>query len=282
MSVSVLTLVKDRETHLLNLVEGLARSANPPGELVIVDMSTRPIATPEAAFPVRMVHLETQGLALATARNRAAEVAVYDQLVFLDVDCIPSANLLTMLSSVLEREDALVCADVRYLPAGAADPPWTEAGLLAAGLPHPVRAFPTEGVRREANAGLFWSLAFGLRRATFMGLGGFDEGFHGYGAEDTDFGFRARAADVPLLFVGGALAFHQHHGVFDPPLQHFQDIVANAKRFHDRWTLWPMEGWLSAFADLGLITLTPSDIIQIRTPSEAEIEAARRPASQAF
>ena len=251
--LSVLTIVRNREAHLAQLVEGLRRSARQPDELVIVDMGDAPIARPAAAFPIRVDRFETKGLPLAAARNRAAASARGDQLLFLDVDCIAMRDCPGRLSATLDEYDALLCADVRYLGPTDARGSWDEQTLLAAGAAHPVRSFPASGLHEEREAGLFWSLAFAIRRVRFEALGGFDEAFTGYGAEDTDFGYRARATGLPLLFVGGAITCHQYHDSHDPPVQHLDDIVANARRFHARWQEWPMQGWLDRFAAMGLI-----------------------------
>ncbi len=276
--VSVLTLVKNRDRHLHRLVEGLRLSATPPRELVVVDMSDTPITPLDAAFPIRVVRLETPALPLAEARNLAAAHATGDHLLFLDVDCIPASSLVQRIDDELRQADALVCAEVRYLAANAVKEGWTEEGLTAVADPHPVRPFPSQGRRLEPNAGLFWSLTFGIRRDTFRRVGGFDESFIGYGAEDTDFGFRCRDAGLPLMFVGGGPgSFHQHHGVYDPPLQHFEDIVMNATRFQKRWSAWPMEGWLEAFDRLGLVAFDGCTLERRRAPTPNEIEAARRP-----
>ncbi|MDZ4362583.1 glycosyltransferase [Brevundimonas sp.] len=282
MSLSVLTIVKNRSDHLANLVEGLRRSAQAPDELVIVDMSDQPVDLPKTDFPSHGVRLETDGLPLARARNLAAAHAGGDHLLFLDVDCIPMRDLAGLMDVALGRSNALICAEVRYLGAGDAAPGWTETDLMQCGHAHPLRAFPQAGLRPEANAGLFWSLAFGLRREAFEALGGFDERFTGYGAEDTDFGFRARDAGLPLLFMGSAGAFHQHHGVFDPPLQHFDDILANAETFHRIWGVWPMTGWLSAFERIGLVRREGERLVRLRAPTPGEIEAARKPSHAPF
>ncbi|MEG3175579.1 glycosyltransferase [Sphingomonas sp. RB3P16] len=274
--LSVLTIVRNRAGHFGNLVEGLRRSAMVPSELIVIDMSDAPIAAPVADFAIEMLRLETNGLPLAAARNRAAAAASGDRLLFLDVDCIPLSDCLGRLDAVLAEQDALLCADVRYLGPDDARGTWTEHDLLTAGAPHPVRAFPTTGVRREDNPGLFWSLAFAIRRARFEALGGFDERFSGYGAEDTDFGFRAHAKDVPLLFVGGAVACHQHHTVFDPPLQHFADILRNAAQFRRIWGFWPMRGWLDAFAARGLIAMTDAELRVLRHPTQDDLLAAEQ------
>jgi len=55
-------------------------------------------------------------------------------------------------------------------------------------------------------------------------------------------------------------------------LNHFADIVANAQRFHSRWGVWPMEGWLAAFRDLGLLHWTDQRLEIIEVPS-AELAA---------
>lgn len=276
--LSVLTIVRNRAAHFANLVEGLRRSAVAPTELVVVDMSDVPIPCPYADFPIEMIRLETQGLPLAAARNRAAAASSGDRLLFLDVDCIPLRDCLSTMDAVLADRDGLLCADVRYLGPDDARSDWNERDLLAAGVPHSVREFPTSGVRVEDNPGLFWSLAFAIRRARFDALGGFDERFSGYGAEDTDFGFRARAMNVPLLFVGSAIACHQHHPVYDPPLQHFADILRNADQFRQVWGMWPMRGWLDAFANLGLIAITGETLSLLRHPTAEEIGKAARSA----
>jgi GT2 family glycosyltransferase len=273
--VSVLTLVRNRADHLNNLVEGLARSDAMPSELVVIDMSDEPVSIDPQPFAVRIDRLATTGLPLAKARNRAATLARHDRLVFLDVDCIPTAACVSLLAATLEERDALLCADVRYLGPGAVVPRWTEEGLLADGTAHPIRTFPADGLRQEPNPGLFWSLAFAIRKPAFEALGGFDEGFVGYGAEDTDFGFRAADAGLPLLFVGGAIACHQYHDSHDPPVQHVVDIVRNAQIFNARWGRWPMEGWLRAFTTMGLVDWTDNRLTLRRLPTPEEHAATR-------
>jgi len=216
--------------------------------------------------------------------NRAADAASAGLLVFLDVDCIPSYGLVAGLSQAVAEHDALICCEIGYLPAGAVQDGWEEAMLDQLGHPHPVRAFPPPGLVAPApQPGLFWSLAFAVRAATYDRIGGFDESFSGYGAEDTDLAFRADTAGVPILFLGGPRAYHQHHASYDPPLQHFRDIVANAARFHARHGFWPMDGWLDGFARLGLIASDRSNGIVIhRDPTPAEMTAARLPDARPF
>ncbi|PRC45893.1 sugar transferase [Mycobacterium sp. ITM-2017-0098] len=200
-----------------------------------------------------------------TALERGAEV-----LVFLDVDCIPEAGLADRYHDVAaqpEHCDGLLCGSVTYLP------PRGPGGYDIADLPnrrdpHPARPAPPDGVVIDSTRyELFWSLSFAVTAPTWLRLGGFWPGYRGYGAEDTDFGQRAAELGVPLHWVGGAHAFHQHHPVSDPPVEHVADIVRNARLFHDRWGWWPMSGWLDQFEHRGLIYRDEDRRPHLRTPS---------------
>lgn len=282
-TLSALTLVRNRQAHLDRLVEGLMLSASPPDELIVIDMSDAPVRLPPVDFPVRIERLPGDALPLAAARNLAAALASGDILLFLDVDCIVSSAVCGRMQAVLAEHDAVVCPEVLYLPAGAVRPgPLSETDLKAAGRPHPVRPFPREGESPEGNPGLFWSLAFAVRRSTFERIGGFDETYVGYGAEDTDLGFRIAREGLPLLFAGGAPVFHQHHDGYDPPLQHFRALIANAKRFNAAWSIWPMDGWLRAMAVLGLVDWSSDELTICRDPTPAEIAAAQKDPANPF
>ena len=279
---SVVTLHKDRRAHLTRLLEGLERGS-PPDECIVVEMGEDDAPLPAMPFPLRRILCRGDRLPLAAARNAGRRATDADTLIFLDVDCIPSAGLVSGLASAAAEHDGLICCEIRYLPAGAVSEGWREPELARLGLVHPARDFPATGVSRVENPGLFWSLAFAVRTTTFDRLGGFDEGFSGYGAEDTDLAFRAAAIGVPVLFAGGMRAFHQHHASCDPPLQHFDDIVRNARRFRARHGVWPMPGWLDAFAELGLIARErQDDLVVMRAPTQTEIEAARLPLDRPF
>jgi len=276
--ISALTLVKKRSAHLRNLLSGLSAGARVPDEVVVVLMDE---SDPEHEIDVpglrcRYVRMNSNDLPLARARNLAARVARHEDLVFLDVDCIPSTRLISAYEEVLMERDALFMGPVQYLQAPVDSVDQTELELRS--QPHPDRIPPGERpVSACTRYELFWSLSFALHKSTWNRLGGFDGRFNGYGAEDTDFAYTARRDGVPLLWVRDALAFHQCHATYDPPLQHFDAIVENARRFWEKWGGWPMEGWLTSFAEMGLVAWTPGgDGIEIlRGPHPLEIEAAK-------
>jgi GT2 family glycosyltransferase len=261
VSLSVLVPVRDRTAHLANLVEGLNRAFDAPRfELIVGRMGGEdpgPALERTRGFAARAIEVEGEELPLAATRNRLAEAASGEMLVFLDVDCIPSRSLLTAHAAALYDRDALAVGEARYLPkgfqAGGAD----ERLLRRAGRPHPERAglFPAPGaVRGDERHELFWSLNFAVRRDTFIErIGGFDEDYRGYGIEDTDFAVRAARAGVPVAWVGGALAFHQHHEPTRLRPEETAALVDNARRYRDRWGEWPARGWLTELATKGLV-----------------------------
>ncbi|MGB3464529.1 MAG: hypothetical protein WBA74_04635, partial [Cyclobacteriaceae bacterium] len=63
----------------------------------------------------------------------------------------------------------------------------------------------------------------------------------------------------------------QYHDIYNPPINHFQSIIANARLFKERHGIFPMMDWLKAFEDDGLITIR-EEINILRTPTAEEIE----------
>ncbi len=278
---SVLTLVRGRADRLRNLMRGLARQSLPPRELIIAWMQPEPEpALPDPGCPVRHLHVPGEPMPLAAARNRAAGAASADLLVFLDVDCIPAPGLVAAYAQAAATTRGLFLGEVLYLPPGAAagDPDPTLLDRL--GRIHPARpALPETGLRPEPDAGQLWGLSFALPAASWRAVGGMDEAFVGYGGEETDLAARLAASGLPVFWVAGARAYHQHHPVHVPPLQHFAAILANAGRFRARHGRWCMTYWLDQFRAAGLIDwhADAPAIRLIRPPTGPEIAAALRP-----
>jgi N-acetylglucosaminyl-diphospho-decaprenol L-rhamnosyltransferase len=276
VSVSVLTIVRGRAGHLANLIEGLMRQTRLPDELVIAWMQETPAAVPDAPFPIQSVLVPGDPMPLAAARNRAAEAARGAELILLDVDCIPAPRLVARYCET--RADADVrLGEVLYLSAGGVDRLDFDR-LDAIGVRHPAKPALGDGeVRSTPDHGELWGLSFALSASSWRKAGGMDEAYVGYGGEETDFGARLAAAGLTMAWVGGARAYHQHHPIHVPPLQHFDAILRNARLFRERWGRWCMNYWLGQFAGMGLIRLDADALIELRRPTAVEIAAASRP-----
>lgn len=270
MGISVLTLVKGRAEALENMINGLVRSSKLPDELIIILINERTCKLPETPFPVRQIIMNTKmDLPLAAARNLAARQAAGSLLIFLDVDCIPAPDLIAQYHAH-HQEGILINGEVRYLGKDAASRPELLDELDQLSEPDPVRSD-----MNQLPHELFWSLNFACTAQDYHLIGGFDEAYTGYGAEDTDFAFMARKAEIQMLKIP-AMAYHQYHDSYSPPLNHFNDIVANARTFFSKWGSWPMEGWLYLFADMGLVKYNGHQMEIIRQPEASEIQQAKK------
>ena len=271
-TVSVVTLAKGRPNHLRNVLLGLERQTRPPAELIVAVMQEAAYDLPDAPFPVRQIVMPAAELPLAAARNRGVAEAAGDAVVFLDVDCIPAPDLVRDYARGLADLDGLLMGEVLHLPAGAAEDGWDYPGFAAVAERHSDRRGPpAEGIERCPDYRCFWSLNFAIRRATFLAAGGFDERYTGYGGEDTDFGKSLDRQGVPIAWMKGALAYHQHHPHHMPPVHHIDSVVRNAELFETKWGYRTMGHWLYAFRVMGLIDDTPDRPIRIlRRPDAAD------------
>jgi GT2 family glycosyltransferase len=213
----------------------------------------------DARLEPEVVHLpgNPQGLPLAAARNAGvaqATSAGADVVILLDVDCLAGRELVTAYrDAVGASPDVVWSGPVTYLPPA---PPsgYDLTALDRMDAPHPGRPAPSPGdTVTGAPADLFWSLSFACDRHRWERTGGFCEEYVGYGGEDTDFAHVVLERGLLLGWVGSARAYHQHHPVSDPPVEHLDDILRNARLFRHRWGWWPMSAWLSAFEKRGLI-----------------------------
>lgn len=286
MTASVLTLTRRRRPHLINLMESLGRQTVQPSELIIACMQDSiEDGLPELAFPVHQFLVPGDPLPLARARNMAAARAKSDTFVFLDVDCIASPTLVEAFLDACNSQDGLFLGEVLYLPGPAVRSPFDFHELDRTGIVHPSKPpCPETGLQRESNTGEFWGLSFAIRKPTWDRIGGMDETFIGYGAEETDLAARLDPAGIPLFWVGGARSYHQHHAVHVPPLQHFDSIVTNAQRFYAKHSRWCMDYWLGQFAEKGFISwdLARADLQILRKPTIGEIADTRQPDTVRF
>ena len=283
-NVSVMTLAKGRSNQLRNVLLGLERQTRPPAELIVAVMQDSAYDLPDAPFPIRQIRVPGLDLPLAAARNRGVEAAVGDDVVFLDVDCIPSPSLVDDYARGLAELDGLLMGEVLHLPAGVAGDGWTYDGFAAVAERHSGRRGPpAEGIERCADYRCFWSLNFAIRRATFLAAGGFDERYTGYGGEDTDFGKTLDRRGIPIAWTKGALAYHQHHPHHMPPIHHIDSVVRNAELFEAKWGYRTMGHWLYAFRVMGLIDDTPGRPIRIlRRPDAADLALTGQQSHQPY
>jgi GT2 family glycosyltransferase len=271
---SIVTIVKGRRKQLANLLESVKGSTVLPHDIQVVCMdSPDGIAIPDGLNGSIHVSDEPHELPLAAARNRGIAATETDNVIFIDVDCIVSPTLFATMLMALQAGN-VVTAYPLYLP--IVPDTGNYSNLKHRAVPHPARARIPVG--QPVHHLQFWSLLFAVQKQTFDAIGGFDESFVGYGAEDTDFAMTFHQAGVKLIFVYDYV-LHQYHAKYDPPLNYFDSILENAKRYQQKWNVLPMQRWLKGFEEMGLIKIDQADhIITVRQkPTDGQLKNSISP-----
>ena len=267
---SIVTIVKGRRKQLANLLDSIKVSTILPCDIQVVCMDDLDgIMIPDGLNVNIHLTKDTHELPLAAARNRGITAAKTDNVIFIDVDCIVSPTLFANMLTALEAEN-IIAAYPLYLPVLPDTGNFND--LKHQAVTHPARERIPVGEPVEHLQ--FWSLIFAIQKQTFEKIGGFDESFIGYGAEDTDFAMTFHKANVKLIFIRDYI-LHQYHDKYDPPVNHFHSIIENASRYRQKWDVLPMMRWLKAFEKMGLIKIDQADSITIiQEPTVIQIKCS--------
>ena len=211
----------------------LARQTYPMDllEVVIADDGSDPPITvpPGAPFDARVVAQERAGFGLARARNTGAAAATGSILVFLDCDMVPEPDhieaharwhhlddrILTLGFrqhvdfSGVTVDDLRVADSIGDVVAGrkVTSPQWIEFHMSRT---KDLTSADTDLFRIVTGGNL------GISKVFYDHLGGSDESFTQWGAEDTELGYRAFNAGGVLVPERRAMAWHQGEGAAGP------------------------------------------------------------------
>jgi peptidoglycan/xylan/chitin deacetylase (PgdA/CDA1 family)/GT2 family glycosyltransferase len=213
-----------RRDLVLTLLDALTRqdTEHPFEAVVVVDGSTDGTAAAlnsrSYQFPLKVIDQENRGA--ARARNRGAEVARGDVVLFLDDDMEPHPGL---VRAHLAAHDAGAEAVTGAIPLHPESPDnimaqsvgeWADE--LAAQCAQPGHRLGVQDI---------FTGQLSIRRDLFTELRGFDERFTAdgtFGNADVDFGHR--------------LVSHGSTVVFRPDAISYQRYIVTAKEFLPRWT----------------------------------------------
>ena len=161
-----------------------------------------------APFPVRLITQPHDGFRLAQVRNRGARIATGDFLLFLDGDCIlPRDHVAAYLGRRRPGTAQLgYCARLPKEALSSLVPGRLGAIDLVSLAPRAERRLLAQRHRKAAWHSLVRHPSkprlaggnFGVWRADFQRVNGFDERFVGWGQEDDDLGLRLRSSGVRL------------------------------------------------------------------------------------
>ena len=196
--VSVIIPVYNGARYLRAALESVFAQTYCSFEVVVVDDgSTDDSGDIAQSFPeVRYMRQENQGV--AAARNNAIEAARGEFFAFLDQDDLwTPEKLRVQVSHLLSHPDLgyTLTHQQFFLDPGATLPAWFRKELLA-----------------SVHTG--WVLGtLVVRRTAFEQVGNFATGYSA--ANDSDWFFRAKAAEVPMAVVPELLLLKRIHGAND-------------------------------------------------------------------
>jgi GT2 family glycosyltransferase len=204
LAASVIVPTAGRPASLARCLAALGeQTVEEPFEIVVVDDA--PPGSPRAVVPsdptVRVI--EGGGRGAAAARNAGAQAARGEVLLFLDDDLVPSADL-------VRRHLAHHVGGANVIAVGPSPPRPPRPGLVGSA----VTLWWEERFREMAESGVlvFSDVLSGnasIRRAQFLSLGGFEEGFGTLRREDWHWGIRALEAGMAVEFDRDAVAVHE-------------------------------------------------------------------------
>jgi glycosyltransferase involved in cell wall biosynthesis len=225
--LSLIVTTYERPDALQLVLRSVLLQRRPPDELVVADdgsgEATRRIVqrfVGQAPFPVRHCWREHSGFRLAEMRNRAIAMATGDYVVVVDGDLVLHPSFLA------DHERAARPATMIQGGRVLLSEPLTR-GALASGRTRFAAWLP--GLRNRKNAVrsrlLSWLASYHSRnvyrvrganlafwRQDVLRVNGFDEGFVGWGREDSEFVARMQNAGVRRLNLKfAAVAFHLWH-----------------------------------------------------------------------
>jgi GT2 family glycosyltransferase len=186
--LSVIVPVRDGEHFLTASLAALRASEMPSSqwELIVVDDSSHDRSAELAArYADKVIRLTDGPRGPAFARNRGADVARGDALLFVDADVCVHPDALRRVVQTFERE-----SDVSAV-FGAYDFTPTVGGLVSQ-YRNLLHRFVHQ--RDAGDAVTFWAGCGAVRAAVFAGCGGFDEAEYLRGSvEDIELGYRLSA-----------------------------------------------------------------------------------------
>jgi glycosyltransferase involved in cell wall biosynthesis len=180
----------------------------------------------ELPFPLQVVWQANRGRAVA--RNAGLRHATGDVVLFLDDDGIATDGLLEAHRRWHAAEDL---DRVVIGPCDFPDDFPTLPVLVAHSRRHHAQ------LAEAGGALVAYHVTFAntsVPRRLLVDLGGFDEEFAGWGAEDGELGARLLDHGVPVLFDPDAVVWHDHRGTRDGFLRSRSDLGENTARLLDR------------------------------------------------
>ena len=171
-------------------------------EIIVVDDGSTD-ATPAivASYPsVRLIRQANAGPAVA--RNRGAQEARGEILLFTDADCVPALDWIERMTAPFQRSEEIVGVKGTYL---------LRQRALVARFVQLEYEDKYHRMAKYEHIDFIDTYSAGYRRDVFLANGGFDTSFPTASVEDQEFSFRLARQGYKMVFVPDAHVYHLGH-----------------------------------------------------------------------
>lgn len=204
MKISIVVPVFNGQATIAACLESLLKQELPRQglEIIVVDDGSRDgtLAVVSKYPDVRVVS-QPRNMGPAAARNRGAQEATGEIILFTDADCVPGANWVAEMTKNFMVDPRVVGVKGVYR---------TKQRDLTARFVQLEFEFKYERMKRLETIAFIDTYSAGYRRQTFLACGGFDTGFPVASTEDIELSFRLAAEGYRMVFNPRAYVYHQH------------------------------------------------------------------------
>ncbi|PJN48448.1 hypothetical protein PAEAM_59900 [Paenibacillus sp. GM1FR] len=229
MKASVIILSHNQKEVIQACLSSLSRQRLCEGdqyEVVVIDNGSidgtgEMIGRLTYDFPIRYNYIpSTEQSSRAAARNKGITISNGDVIVFLDGDQLAGPDFIYEHLRVHKlAEGKLVIGFRRYLGEESIDitslnPGWVHAAITSSEADERfqlMERFSENGSVFRTAWHLSFSCNFSVNREVLIRSGMFDEGFKGWGLEDSELGYRLQQAGGTFVLNKKALTFHIFH-----------------------------------------------------------------------
>jgi glycosyltransferase involved in cell wall biosynthesis len=167
--------------------------------IVVDDGSTDRTSNIVKQFPFKYFWQENQGP--AAARNKGAQEARGEIILFTDADCIPQYNWIEEMVRPFDDSNVMAVKGAYK----------THQKALTARFAQVEFEERFEMLKKVVSIDMVDTYSAGYRRSIFLSLGGFDPSFPVANNEDTDLSYKMSQASYKMVFNPNAVVYHLNH-----------------------------------------------------------------------
>ena len=237
LSFGVIIPFHNNDRGLQWILEALTPQLRDRDEVIVVDdHSHRPPALPHRIRHVRLASLQRGNGPgnRAGARNEGWRACDTDIAVFLDGDMVPCPTFIDSLRRLHSEHHGAVVKPVRFALTQTEQARGTASCLRDVATQARWFAGRTSRSRETCTPTPHWyyaaSNALSVERGYVEQIGGWDEGYHGWGEEDMDFAYNLHRSGLGFVFPEPQwlYAVHLDHDAAD---DWAESLERNARRF---------------------------------------------------